>query len=171
MDFIRPELRAALRRWREALAGGAVAGFGLWAVLGPGGLVGIVGAAACVISLPLIWTGVQKGRFRGAGQGPGSVDVDEGQITYFGPLTGGAIAVREVRALVLVRAHGQSPHWRLSSEEGDLHIPVDADGADALFDAFSTLPGLRTERMVSALKDGTREDVVIWQRPALRAVR
>jgi hypothetical protein len=99
------------------------------------------------------------------------VDVDEGQITYFSPLTGCAIAVREVTALVLVRAHGQSPHWRLSSEAGDLYIPVDADGADALFDAFSTLPGLRTERMVSALKDGTREDVVIWQRPVLRAVR
>jgi hypothetical protein len=99
------------------------------------------------------------------------VDVDEGQVTYFGPLTGGAVALRDMEILALIRSGGQSPHWRLTANGGDLHIPTDAEGADDLFDAFTTLPGLRTERMVQALRDGTHDDVVIWQRGAVHAIR
>ena len=47
-------------------------------------------------------------------------------------------------------------------------IPVNAAGADALFDAFATLPGLRTERMLSELSEDGRAAVVIWERTPLR---
>lgn len=171
MDFIRPELRATFYRWREVIAGGALALIGLWAVLVPGGLVGIVGGAGVILAALLIWTGLQRVRFRHDALGLGAVDIDEGQITYFGPLTGGAIALQDLDSLALVRARAQTPHWQLTAEQGVLHIPVDAEGTDALFDAFSTLPGLRVERMLAALRDGTLEDVVIWQRSHLRAIR
>ena len=32
-----------------------------------------------------------------------------------------------------------------------LHVPVEADGAEALFDAFATLPGMDTAALVAAL--------------------
>ena len=47
-------------------------------------------------------------------------------------------------------------------------IPVNAAGADALFDAFSKLPGLRTERMLSELRAQRGHAVVIWERTPLR---
>ena len=49
-------------------------------------------------------------------------------------------------------------------------IPVDAAGADALFDAFAALPGLRTERMLAELADDKTLSVVIWERRSMRPV-
>jgi len=45
-------------------------------------------------------------------------------------------------------------------------IPVDADGADALFDAFASLPGLKTEHMLGQLRAAPDRPVLIWQRAA-----
>jgi hypothetical protein len=161
--FIRPELRAALWRWRDILIGVALMVFGVWAMVWPGGLLGAIGGFVALTGFGVALTGLQRWRFRAPRDGPGTVDVDEGQVTYFGPLTGGAVALREVTELALVRA-GQTPHWRLSAGEEHLFIPVDADGADALFDAFTTLPGLKVQSMLSALEDGSDTDIVIWTR-------
>jgi hypothetical protein len=116
----------------------------------------------------LIWIGVQRARFRIDAGGAGAVQVDEGQITYFGPLTGGATAVADLERLTLDR--GLTPaHWRLDAADTPaLLIPVNAEGADALFDAFARLPGLRTERMLSELTKGQDQAVVIWERNPLR---
>jgi len=43
-------------------------------------------------------------------------------------------------------------------------IPVNAEGADALFDAFASLPGLKTERMLAQLRDAPKSTVLIWER-------
>ena len=96
--------------------------------------------------------------------GPGVVQVDEGQISYFGPLDGGAIALSELERLTL--DHTSKPaHWVLDMPgQPQLHIPVTATGADALFDAFSALPGLRTERMLSEMRHSGAHQVVIWER-------
>ena len=94
--MIRPEAKAHLMRWREALAGIAVLLLGLWWLAGNSQVLLLPAVALVILGLALIWMGMQRARFRGEGQGPGSVDVDEGQITYFGPLTGGAVAVREI---------------------------------------------------------------------------
>ncbi|MEP4196862.1 MAG: hypothetical protein ABJL99_14640 [Aliishimia sp.] len=162
-QFIRPEVQLMLWRWREVLAGGGLAVLGLWWIFVSGGLLSWLGIAALVLAGALIFMGIQRGRFRGASGGLGSVDVDEGQVTYFGPMTGGVMPLREMDALALIRI-SQSPHWRLSSGDTHLHIPIDADGTDDLFDAFSSLPGLKTERMLSILKDRAAQDTVIWQR-------
>ncbi len=164
MKFFRPEAKAAVWRWREAIAGVLLALLGLWLVAGPGFLLAVPGYAAIGCGLLVIWLGVQRGRFRGAGGGPGAVQVDEGQVTYFGPLTGGTVALREMDSLTLDGTMFPA-HWRLAQRgETPLLIPVNAAGAEALFDAFATLPGLRTERMLSTLRADPHSAVVIWQR-------
>ncbi len=47
-------------------------------------------------------------------------------------------------------------------------MPLAAEGADALFDAFATLPGIRTERMLAEMRRGGDHPVVIWQAPTAR---
>jgi hypothetical protein len=162
--MIRPEAKAQLMRWREVIAGGAAVVLGAWWLAGSSAVLLIPGAALSLAGGALIWVGVQRARFRGEGQGPGSVDVDEGQITYFGPLTGGAVALRELTRVTL--DPGLYPaHWRLREGTApELLIPVNADGADRLFDAFATLPGLRMEQALAALKTTEKHPIVIWQR-------
>ncbi len=167
MGFLRPEARAFLWRWREVLIGGAVLLFGLWLVVGPGFLLAVLGYAGMIAGGLAIWLGIQRARFRGAGGGAGAVQVDEGQVTYFGPLTGGSVALRELVRLTLDRQLFPA-HWRLEQQgQPALLIPVNAAGADALFDAFATLPGLQTERMLQELHATPHQAVVIWQKSAM----
>ncbi|WP_405362292.1 hypothetical protein [Roseobacter sp.] len=164
--MIRPEAKAQLMRWREVLAGAVMAGLGLWWLIGPGRLLILPGIGLLIAGACLIWVGAQRARFRASGEGPGSVRVDEGQITYFGPLTGGAVALREVSRLTLDKTLFPA-HWRLQQPgQPELLIPINAEGAAALFDAFATLSGLRTERMLHAIEGKEKHLIVIWQRDA-----
>ncbi|WP_306152467.1 hypothetical protein [Roseovarius sp. MMSF_3281] len=164
MSFVRPEAMQNLARWREVLIGGAVLALGLWWVLGTGGLLHWIGYAVAAAGLALMVAGFQRARFRGARGGAGVVQVDEGQIAYFGPLTGGAVARSEMTALMLDRS-GHPAHWVLRQPgQADLQIPVNAEGAEALFDAFAALPGLRTEYMLSQMSASGDQAVVIWQK-------
>jgi hypothetical protein len=164
MSFIRPEAMAGLSRWREVLIGSSVLALGAWWVLGVGGLLHWIGYAVAAGGLALIAAGIQRARFRGGRGGAGVVQVDEGQIAYFGPLTGGAVARSEMTALMLDRS-GKPAHWVLRQPgQPDLHIPLNAEGSEALFDAFGALPGLRTEHMLSQMSASGDQAVVIWQK-------
>lgn len=168
MSFIRPEARAALARWREALAGAAVTALGLYWALGQHGLLGWIGWLLVPAGAGIAVIGVQRARFRITGQGPGVVLVDEGEITYMGPLSGGSVSVPDLERLVLDPS-ARPAHWVLEQPDRPiLHIPVNAEGAGDLFDVFATLPGLRTERMLAELNRGGSHPVVIWERTPLR---
>lgn len=169
MSFIRPEVRAALRRWREVLAGGALLALGGWWLFGVigwmmnglGGLVALAGAALAVL-------GLQRARFRAESDGPGVVQITEGRVAYYGPLTGGAVDIADLARLSLDRQN-RPAHWVLRQPGLDpLHIPVTAKGADQLFDAFTALPGLRTEYMLRELARESHGETVIWQRRQVR---
>lgn len=164
MSFIRPEAKQTLWRWREVLVAAIVLILGLSWIGGPGGLLGWLGWGLIVLSAALVVIGVQRGRFRTGAGGPGVVTVDEGQITYFGPLDGGVIATREIERLAL--DPGSNPaHWVLDQPgQPALHIPVNAEGAEALFDVFASLPGLKTEQMLAELNGRSPHPVVIWER-------
>ena len=101
MSFIRPEAQAFLWRWRELLGALALLLLGLrWAIWGIG-LMQITGWACVALALVLGVVGAQRMRFRLGSGGPGVVQVTEGQISYFGPLTGGAVARSEIETLRL----------------------------------------------------------------------
>ncbi|WP_390912831.1 hypothetical protein [Pseudosulfitobacter sp. SM2401] len=172
MTFIRPDAARAIHRLREALVGIAILALGLLWVFGRPGLLQFLGYPVSLIGVVFILIGIQRARFRTSDDGAGAVQVDEGQITYFGPLTGGATALADLERLTLDR-NLKPAHWRLDSPGTPaLLIPVNAAGSDALFDAFARLPGLRTERMLSEmntpLNGGQNQAVVIWERAPLR---
>ena len=140
--MIRPELRAALWRWREVLAAGGVVAFGLWAA-SFGGLVLVpFGLVAAALGIGLGVQAVRRLRFMQGADAPGIVEVDEAQISYMGPEFGGFVNVPDLIELRLVRMRGRRL-WRFRQSDGQaLLVPVDAAGAEALFDVFATLPGL-----------------------------
>lgn len=162
--MIRPEAQAQLMRWREALVGGLSVLVGLWWLAGPGQLLTIPAVAMILAGAALIWIGVQRARFRSGGKGPGTVTVDEGQITYYGPLTGGAVAMREL-GRITYDPNLHPAHWRLKEPgHAELLIPVNADAAETLFDAFATLPNFKMTKALAAIKTPGAHPIVIWQR-------
>ncbi|MBU2963260.1 hypothetical protein KO516_21015 [Citreicella sp. C3M06] len=167
--MIRPEARAAFARWSEALWGCGVLALGLyWAFFTGGGLLHWLGYAVALAGGLLLLAGIQRGRFRTGSGGPGIVRVIEGRITYMGPLTGGVADLDALTRLELDPS-GKPAHWMLhQAGQPTLAIPVNATGGEVLFDAFSALPGLQTERMLSVLNGTSREVVTLWQEPTSR---
>ncbi|MFU8863993.1 MAG: hypothetical protein ACNA7O_08760 [Rhodobacterales bacterium] len=169
MSFIRDDAMALLQRWRGVLIGLGVAALGLWWVLTSTGLLGWLGWVVILAGGALAFTGVQRLRFA-AGRsatdpGPGVVTITEGQVTYFGPLTGGVVAMSELARLEIDHS-GRPAHWHLhQTGQPTLSIPLTATNAGALFDVFATLPGLSTERLLTQMRGGQgRRVVVLWQR-------
>ncbi len=164
MSFIRTEAEAAMMQWREVLLGIAVLLLGLWWAAGSG-ILQWVGYIVILGSIALIYTGLQRARFRSGRGGPGVVTVDEGEVSYFGPLSGGVVSINDL-AMVVLDPSQSPPVWILQQpRQADIAIPVNAEGSEQLFDAFATLPGIRTEFMLSALKTEAAQPVVIWAKP------
>ncbi|MGH1464405.1 MAG: hypothetical protein ACRBBQ_03500 [Cognatishimia sp.] len=166
MSFIRPEAKAAFLKWREALIGCAVLLLGLYWATGAGVLqwIGVIVALGGGF---LTYTGLQRGRFMSARGGPGIVTVDEGEISYYGPISGGVVSIADLVLLTLDHASAP-PVWVLHQvSQADVHIPVNAEGAEALFDAFATLPGIRTEHLLTSLNNGGTHPIVIWAKQTL----
>lgn len=175
---------AKRRLWllREVLAGAGVLAFGLWVaaqggyLLVPvGGLIGVGGVALAVL-------GLRRLRFATGGEAPGVVQVDEAQVSYMGPQVGGFVSLSDLAEIRLVTMRGRRM-WRLKQTDGQaLLVPLDASGAEALFDAFSALPGLSSADLVAALGRETAqgpgvvaadlaENRLVWQRTGRGIVR
>ncbi|MDH2325622.1 hypothetical protein QCN27_01950 [Cereibacter sp. SYSU M97828] len=156
--MIRHEIREGLHRWREVIAAGLIAVFGLW-LIGKGWFLGPIGALLLALGAALALNGWRRLRFAGSGDGLGVVSVDEGQVSYLAPEVGGFIALSELVELRLLSVQGRRM-WRLRQSDGQaLLIPVDAAGADKLFDAFASLPGMDVSRLLAA-----NPDMVVWTR-------
>jgi hypothetical protein len=156
--MIRPEARAALLRWREVLAGLAVALAGLWFATRGGWVLGPFGAAVGLLGLGLAAVGLRRMRFDRGG-GAGVVQVIEGQVGYFGPYGGGFLALDD-----LVEVWRIAGGWRLVDTEGNvLDIAQDATGSAGLYDALAARPGLAAA-MAQAGETGTARR--IWRAQA-----
>jgi hypothetical protein len=165
MSFVRPEVTRAFSRWRETLVGLGVAAFGALLVLTSYGLVWGIGVVLAVAGALLALAGIQRARFRRGGEGPGLVQVLEGQVTYFGPFGGGSVSAGDLSRIDLEPGGSASAAWVVTAGYGDsLRIPVDAAGAEALFDVFAGLPGLDTEAMLKTLENSPRQRVTVWER-------
>jgi hypothetical protein len=168
MSFLRPEAKAQLLRWRETLAGLGAVVLGLWLVLTAYGVLFGLGVVLILGGAALAVAGVQRARFRQGSDGPGVVQIVEGRITYFGPFGGGAASLDRLAWLEVVPVPGAAGAFLLIEEEGErLEIPVDARGADRLFDVFAALPGFDTRAMLAAMRPPVRERTAIWQRDRL----
>lgn len=164
MSLLRPEALAALRRWRGVLAAAALALaaaalFGRAALEGAPVALGLLAACALVA----LWLGrdaLARIRLARSG-GAGVVVVAEGRIEYFGPVTGGMADLDALRAVEIAGG----AHWVLRPEGAPaLRIPLSAEGATALIDAFAALPGFSAEHAAAAA--GQRgAHVIVWRRP------
>lgn len=152
MTWLRPEITAALSRGREVIAGGVIVGLGLWVAAQGGYLLLPVGVGLAGLGAGWALTALRRLRFAQGPDGPGVVELDEGQVGYLGPGGGGFVSLVDLVELRLLRLRGRRL-WRLKQADGQaLLIPVDAAGADRLFDAFASLPGLDTAALVAALQ-------------------
>jgi hypothetical protein len=166
MSFLRPEAVAALHRWRGVMIGAGVAALGLWWIVTSHGLLAWIGWPLLAIGAALAFTGLQRLRFVTGRGGPGVVSITEGQVAYFGPLTGGVIALSELDRLEI--DHSSKPaHWVLyQPDQPPLAIPLTAENAHALFDIFAALPGLSMEHLLAQMRKGRSHVAVIWHRDA-----
>ena len=147
-DLVRPEARAALRRWAEVLTAVALAALGLSLALRLPGLPGWLGWGLAALGLALALGAWQRLRFTGdePPTDPGIVELDEGEIRYLGPRGGGIVALDAIMVLSL---SADTRFWLIESHDGTvLAVPRAAPGAQALFDGFATLPGLDMPRLL-----------------------
>ena len=174
MSFIRPEAREVLLRWRETLIGGAISLGAIWVIATDYGLRRWIAMVALLAGLALIWEGIRRARFPAPGGGSGVVEVDERQVTYFGPSGGGAVSIDQL-ALVRIRTTDEGPRatdlfWDFIEDSGTaLTVPGDAENVSALFDALTALPGADYEAATKAATSTTNATFVIWgkERPRL----
>lgn len=169
--FLRPEVAAVLQRGREVIAAAAVTCFGAWVAWLGGYLLLPLGLGIMILGLVLARLAWRRMRFAQAVGAPGLVELDEAQIGYLGPTEGGYLSLDELVELRLLGLQGQRM-WRLKQSDGQaLLIPVDAQGAERLFDAFAALPGMDTGALVAAVQavpgaGNVTEARVIWRRPS-----
>ena len=162
MSAIRPEIRAALWRWREVLAALALAALGVWWGLASFGIVQWLGWGLVALGAGLAFAAAQKVRFRPLSDGAGVVTLDERRVTYLGPLDGGVADLDLMVQLDITPA----PAWRLINADGNyVDIPTNALGVEALFDVFNALPGIKTEYMLSLLNTPRTAKMTVWMAP------
>ncbi|MEM8580688.1 MAG: hypothetical protein AAGF50_05775 [Pseudomonadota bacterium] len=164
MAFLRPEAVAQILRWREALGALFAIAIGLWMLRDSGSVVRGVGVVVALVGAGLFVNALRRLRFATADDAPGVVVLDEGQVSYLGPVTGGAIALRDL-AVLRLRSDKSRKIWFLIDTQGNaLAIPHGAKGEAALFDAFAALPGMDMTELLAKLEAKGDASVVVWQR-------
>ncbi|MDP5084488.1 MAG: hypothetical protein NWQ23_03635 [Yoonia sp.] len=164
-DFLRPEVRALAWRYRDMLLGLALLALGLFWALRSFGILQWIGYG--LIGLGLIWAiaGAQRARFRQDGGGPGVVQIRERRLAYFGPLDGGVIDVEDLTQLEIDPSSHPEPSWVLTGIGGQrIAIPINAAGAEELFDVFAALPGIKTHTVLDVLSRTPDARVIVWSR-------
>lgn len=174
MSFLRPEARAAIRRWGEAGAalGAVVLGF-WWGVPGAlsGSIFGWFALGAGVLALFWLRAALLGALATRPVTGAGVAVIREREIGYLGPFRGGFLDLDDIiRVEIYQVSEDQDPVWRLvGAQGGSLAIPASAEGARHLPEALAALPGFSDLAAVGVLQRRRSGRYVIWERdPALR---
>ncbi len=168
--MIRPDAADMLSRWREAAIGAVALVLGGWLWSVAYGVPALLGGVAAAVGAVLLISGIRRALFRSDAEAPGLVEVDEGRITYLGPVMGGSVEIDDLNEIAFRRTATGEAFWRLSQAEGrPLAIPEGAAGAERLLDALVSLPRLDTGAMVRAIRAPAPATIVVWRRPGTRA--
>lgn len=182
MSFIRPEaLRAITARMPEI--GGAAALVLLLAWIRPwSAATSTASAILAVLAICAIGWLVHVARLRRAlsargraGPGPGVVTIDERRIGYFGPETGGFIALDQIDGIEVDARRG-GLCWRLRGRDDHgapliLEIPAGAEQAERLPDAFAALRGFDLGAALAATRAAPGgPPVAVWTRKGTGAI-
>lgn len=169
--MIRPAALATLARWREVAVSAGVILVGLWTATRGGPILAVAGLALAALGAGLTLTALRRMRFAQAITAPGLVEVVEGEVRYFGPSLGGAVSLADLTELRLLTLRGRRM-WRLKQSDGQaLLIPVDAAGAEALYDGFTSLPGLDMGQLLTALgPQTTGPGLIVTQTPDMALI-
>lgn len=171
LGVIRPEALGTLARWREPGFGAALGALGIWVSVQGGPILAALGLLLGAVGLGLVVTGLRRLRFAQKVASPGIVELVEGELRYFSPDFGGSISLADLAELRLITLR-ERRMWRFKQVDGQvLLVPVDAAGAEALYDGFTSLPGMDMATALAALApapaSATPPDIVlIWQRKA-----
>ena len=164
-DFLRPEAKAQLWRFRDALMGSGVALLGLYWGLTRFGILSWIGWLMLAGGIGWAVAGLQRARFRQGEDGPGVVQIRERRFAYFGPLDGGVMDVDDLSKLEIDPSSHPAPSWVLTGVGGQrLAIPINATGAEELFDVFAALPNIQTNVVLDVLSRTPDARVTVWQR-------
>jgi len=170
MAFLRPEAAQAITKWREPMIATAVIAVGLWIAAFPGPIVQGFGWVLIALGAAAMLPAIRRARFQASGDAPGVVQVDERRILYMGPTHGGTVAIDELQQVSLRRMEDGRAAWVLVEGATLLVIPAEARGAEALFDAFTALPGLSAQAILAARDMPQAGTTRLWTRaqdPAL----
>lgn len=174
MNFLRPEAREMLWRWREAILCGGVI---LWAsrLIGRGldrESVTQIGLGVMIAGLFafLLYHAILRAKLRQPGRTAGVVVVTEREIGFMGPETGSFVSLDDLTRLEIIvfERQGQAAdiYWTLYHYGGDpVMIPLNSEGAEQLFDTFAALRGVRLEDATRAVAQAQSGRFLIWEKP------
>lgn len=168
--MIRPEVLAFFRKYSEAIAGILVALIGLWLALRSGWFWTGIGIIIAGMGAGLTFTACRRLLFKTDQIGPGVVEIDERQISYFAAYDGGVVSIESLARITAISTDegpwADDLHWVLEEDGGTiLTIPNSAAGAEQLFDAFSALDGVDYSMATKALGATSNDSYVIWAKP------
>lgn len=171
--MIRSDARAFLLRWLEVAIGIAVLALGVYGAMTAFGFFVYVSFVLIIGGLAIIRVGVRRARFPVRKGGAGVVEVDERQITYFGPLGGAAVSI-DALVRVEVETTAQGPcgadlFWVFYTDGAmPLRVPGNAEGVATLFDALAALPGVDYQAATSAAAATGPDVFAIWTKERRR---
>lgn len=162
---MRPEIKALLFRWREVIVGLVIVALSASWALSSYGVMRWIALTVTGIAVIFAIAAVQRARFAQGGGGFGAVEVDEGVVSFFSPLSGGQVEIEAITSVTLIPGNKGHAHWQIDAfGQSSLTIPLNAHGAEALFDVFVGLEGLETEKMLREIKSHPEQPVVIWRK-------
>lgn len=173
MSFIRPRVRAVLFHWRAAIVGAGLVLVGIYLVATGLTAQRFIGFGVIGLGLVIVWDGIRRARFPAPGGGAGVVEVDERRITYFGPEGGGSVSIDGLLSVTIVTTDmgpfASDLFWQFQdTADQQLIVPSNAEGAEALFDALSALPGVNYGAVIAASGSTKPQSFDIWRRSPRR---
>lgn len=169
MDFIRPELRAILWRWREVILLVGIIVCSTYMFIVGAGLVRVITIGLIIIGLAFVYPAIRQARATSPVVSVGVVEITERRIRYMGPETGSEISANDLNMVQIESRDEKDPNrdvtWIFEDiYGGSMAIPSGAQGARALLDAVSSLPGADLDAVVRAMGYPQRNLFTIWKK-------